>query len=1061
MIPTAEAPSVLAMLRRSAAQRPKVVAVKDASRELTYEELLDEVHLLASHLRSLGVRPGALVASCLPRGVAAVVTQVAVFTAGAVHVPVDPGHPDALVRQMLAGIGARLLVVERERTVIGDVRQVLFGDAAIGRASPDAGWLGWPEPAAGALAYVIHTSGSTGRPKPVAVSHGAIANSTQARLLRYGSSIGEFVYAHAMTFDLCIAVVWWTFATGGTLRMLAADPAGLLGDLVEALSTGGTTHTEITPSLYQAVLCSVDKPAPTLRMVVLGGESVPAELVEEHYRRMPDVELVNEYGPTEAAVWCAGATLRPGEDVVIGTPVLNTEVLVLDADQRVLPPGEFGELCVGGANLAEGYLGQPELTRAKFVPHPADPARRVYRTGDVGRWRADGLLEVRGRIDDQVKVRGYRIELDGVAAVLRGASGVREAVVVKRDSESLVAYVTSASEGASAAETLRAEVRRHAEKSLPEYERPSTYVVLPRMPLNSNGKIDRTALPEPPVRRPELSTAYVPATRPDELRVAAIFAELLGVDRAGLHDDFIELGGDSLLAARAAHRLGDEFAVDAPIRVVFDHPTVGRLAAWLVTAPPRSHQVADPPEPDVGDRLPFSALQYATWEEDQAAGWNIVAGPDFTLSVTYRISGPLDVAALGDAVDELVGRHAALRSSLHMRPGEGYQVIRPAKTGLLRTAGPGTEPVDLLRTEPLEPASGRVFAADLISASDLEHTLSLRAHHMISDDLSIALIERELTQLYEGFRLGRDSGLEAVPDYRAAIGQPVPAPTLADLAYWAEKCRGAKPIELIPRQRIQNATADQRTRLIPDEVADRGTRASNLVVPAAEFLSLVRANRATLQAALYAMMHALIAADTGDPEVLLHTVNAARRTPEQERTVGLFVDVVLLRQRVSAGMSFVDSLRCAADELNATYRHANADTSTLCEAVPDLLTLMSQNQWVTFEAIAPVTGLKLADCTIQRREQFQDGYEGLDYQQPVELNVIARQEGTALRLVAQYDTSFVPAHYADGLLRRMREIIVACGQDGDRPMDTVVSADPWLRALWRRPDLETECTPCL
>lgn len=1044
MHPIPSQPSILAMLRRSAEQHPKTAAIKDATRQLTYEEFLNEVQRFASHLRSLGVQPGTLVASCLPRGVAAVVTQVAVFTAGAVHVPLDPSHPDTLLRRLLTGVDARFLIAERERAVAGDVRQILLDDPAIARSSPDESW---PEPAAATLAYVIHTSGSTGQPKPVAVSHGAIANSTQARLHRYSAPVGEFIYVLPMTFDACMIGIWWTFATGGTLRMLAADTAGLLSELVDALSTGGATHTFVTPSLYQAVLSSVDKPAPALRLIEVGGEQVPADLIEEHYRRMPDVELVNIYGPTEATVWCTGATARPGEDVVIGTPILNTEVLVVDADLRVLPPGEFGELCIGGANLAEGYLGLPELTRTKFVPHPADPERRVYRTGDVGRWRPDGRLEIRGRLDDQVKVRGYRIELGGIAAVLRGTPGVGEAIVVKRDSDSLVAYVTPTSDDTSPTDSLPAELRHRAETLLPEYERPSTYIVLPQMPLTRNGKIDRAALPEPPVLRPELSTAYVPATQPDEQRLARIFAALLGVDRVGLHDDFIELGGDSLLAARAAHRVGGEFDVDAPIRIVFDHPTVAYLAKWLTIAPPRSRRPVGLPRQHPGDRLPFSDLQYATWEEDQAAGWNIVASPNFTLSVTYRISGPLNVAALGDAVDELVNRHAALRASLHMRPGEGYQVIRPAKTGLLHVAEPGTELANLLRTEPLDPASGRVFAADLISSSNVEHTLSLRAHHMISDDLSFQLIESELTKLHDGFRAGHAPGLDAAPDYGAVIGLRAPEPSPADLTYWAEKSRGAKPIELVPRKPTPTAAASaDRTRLIQNDAAAQGTRASNLVVPAEQFLQLVRANRVTLQAALYAMMHAIVAADTGDPEVLLHTVNATRRSPEHERTVGLFVDVVLLRQPVIAGLSFTDSLHYAADELNTTYRHAAADTSTLCQAVPDLLTLMSQNQWVTFEAIAPVTSLKLADCSIHRSEQFQDDYQGLDYLQPVELNVIARQEGDALRLVAQHDTSFVPAHYADGLLRRIQEIIMACGQDGDRPMDTVVSPDPWLRA---------------
>jgi hypothetical protein len=279
-------------------------------------------------------------------------------------------------------------------------------------------------------------------------------------------------------------------------------------------------------------------------------------------------------------------------------------------------------------------------------------------------------------------------------------------------------------------------------------------------------------------------------------------------------------------------------------------------------------------------------------------------------------------------------------------------------------------------------------------------------------------------------RTGRDPGLAAAPDYRAVLGQPAPQPSPADLAYWAAKCRGAKPIELRPQE---NAGGDHRTRV------------SDLVVPAADFLRLVRTNQVMPQAALYAMMHALIAADTGDPDVVLYTVNGARHSPEQEQTVGMFVDEVLLRRQAAPDLSFVDSIRGAADELNATYRHAGATTATLSQAVPDMLGVISRSPWVSFEMITPVAGLKLAGCSIRRSEPWDAGYAGLEYHQPVELNVIARQEGTARRLIAEHDTPFLPAHYVDGLLERMRDIVVACGEDGERPIDTVVTADPWLR----------------
>ncbi len=306
---------------------------------------------------------------------------------------------------------------------------------------------------------------------------------------------------------------------------------------------------------------------------------------------------------------------------------------------------------------------------------------------------------------------------------------------------------------------------------------------------------------------------------------------------------------------------------------------------------------------------------------------------------------------------------------------------------------------------------------------------------MIADDWSLHLIERELSQLYAGMLAGRAPGLDAAPSYRAAISQAAPAPSAADLTYWAEKCRGARPVELVPNERLRRSKEPHRVRV------------NSVVVPATGFLRLVQANRVTLHTGLYAMIHALVAADTGAQEVLLNTVNAARRSAELERTVGVFVDTVLVRQRVLPNLSFIDSLRLAADELNTTYWHADATMPALCAELPDLLAVAAKSQPVVFETLAPVAGLQLKGCSIQRSDPYHVDYDGLPYRLPVGLNMIARQEGTMLRLAAFHDTAFLPAKYVDGMLHRMREIVLAYDQHGDHPMDRLVPADTWVREL--------------
>lgn len=424
-----------ALFERQADRHPEALAVSAEDGELTYRQLDEAANHLALDLIAQGLRPGQAVLAAFPRSARALVAQLATYKSGAVHVPVDPGAPGERLRLLAARTEAAAVLGTAER--IGD----LAGLAPLCRAvrldersaERPAARSGSEDPA-----YIVFTSGSTGEPKGVVVPHRAIVAMTLARFLHYPEPVRRFLMIWQMTFDAAIGCVWWTLAGGGTVELAPASLDGVMAAVDALLVCGGRiSHTAMTPSHYHGALQRLPGPASGPGNVVVAGEPCPRPLVDDHARLQPDTRLYNEYGPTEAAVWCTGTELLPGREVTVGRAVDGAEILVLDESGQALPPGELGEIHVRGSGLAEGYLGDPELTARRFTDHPDG---RRYRTGDLGRLLPDGQLVVIGRSDDQLKIRGHRVEPGEIEAVLQTHPGVAQAVVTARDGR-LVAFV--------------------------------------------------------------------------------------------------------------------------------------------------------------------------------------------------------------------------------------------------------------------------------------------------------------------------------------------------------------------------------------------------------------------------------------------------------------------------------------------------------------------------------------------------------------------------------------------------------------------------------------------
>ena len=569
---------------RQAASTPDAVAVCREDRRLTYRELDARSDALARRLVARGAAPETRIGICLGNPVDMIMAIVAVLRCGGVYLPLDVNYPVDRLRYMLTDAAAPLLVVDDRASGLA----LLDGLPVTVLALEDAdavppSTVAMPVPLASNGAYVIYTSGSTGRPKGVLVPHHAIVASTLARGVWYPERPSAFLLLSSFSFDSSIAGIFWTLSSGGTLVLSTPEIVHDIERLAGLIRDERVSHTLMVPSLYGTLLTSA--PAGTLdslRAVIVAGEQCPLALVARHRERLPGVSLYNEYGPTETAVWATVDRLDTDaqDRVAIGRPISGARIRILDERLAPVPQGVVGEVYVGGAGVARGYLQRPDLTAERYVPDPAAPApgARLYRTGDLARFLVDGRIEYIGRIDHQVKVRGYRIELGEIEAALASHPAVAQCAVTVHETsgeQTLYAYWTALPGGSADALALHEAMRQR----LPVHMLPQNYFRLSELPLSINGKIDRKALPHPSTLREE--GAYVAPEGPFETDLAAIWIELLGVERVGRDDNFFKLGGHSLLAMQLISRIRERFLIDVKIKLVFDAPELAPMAERL------------------------------------------------------------------------------------------------------------------------------------------------------------------------------------------------------------------------------------------------------------------------------------------------------------------------------------------------------------------------------------------------------------------------------------------------------------------------------------------------
>jgi amino acid adenylation domain-containing protein len=918
-----------ALFEHQVERTPDQPAVRWQERELSYRELDRAANQIARRLRAAGVGRGDIVGVCGERSPEMICALVAVLKSGAAYLPLDPRLPPGRREWMRLDARARAVITWRGAQLEAPA-EIAIIDLDDGAHTAESSQKLECVVSADDLAYVIYTSGSTGKPKGVAVAHAAISVFVKTAIADYELSSTDRVLQFAsFAWDTSCEEIFPTLACGGTLVLREPTMTDSVVAFMRICQRERVTVLDLPTAFWHELALSIDTlsqlPA-TVRLVIIGGEDAALERLHQWWSAIGDrVRLVNTYGVTEATVVSTICDLVPrlanntiGGQVPLGGPIRGAETLVLDGHLEPAPVGIPGELWIGGTGLARGYVHRPALTSERFIPHPFAADRRLYRTGDLARRRPDGALEYLGRSDQQVKVRGLRIELGEIDAALGRHSAVKEAIVLAREDQPgnkrLVAYLVAAS----AARPTVLALREFVGKTLPEYMVPSAFVWLDALPLMLNGKIDRRALPMPDVSGDE--AGYRPPQTPEEDLLAGIWSQLLQVGRIGRDDHFFHLGGHSLLATRLASRVRELFGVELPLRSVFEAPTLAGFAQRIIGARSTGHSSTPiVPQPREGE-LPLSYTQQRLWLIEQVLPESAVYMP-----LAFRLVGALDVPALERALQDIHQRHEVLRSTFVNRAGHPVLVISEVEFELTTVDVTGADDPDGATracvtnelARPFDLANDLPWRAMLVRSGPDSYVLAMTMHHIVSDGWSLDVLARELSQSYRAHHEGRPSPLGALAiqysDYAIWQRTYLTADALeSQLAYWKRQLVGAPPILELPLDRPRTATRSPRG---GEHTVMLGPKLSR------QLEALSRQHGVTLYMTMLAAFQTLLHRISRQDDILVGTPIAGRTRHEVEGLIGFFVNTLVMRSDFSTNPTFVELVSTVRETALSAYAH--------------------------------------------------------------------------------------------------------------------------------------------
>jgi amino acid adenylation domain-containing protein len=1059
VVPERAAHCIPDLFEQQAARTPDACAVVFDTGHVTYAELDRRANQLAHRLREAGVAGGTRVAISLERSPDLVVAILATLKAGGAWVPIDPAYPAARVEWMLHDCAAPVLLTHSALAGSLPAAAAIVLQIDTERESLARYPTGAPhrqlQPAD--LAHVIYTSGSSGRPKGAMNTHGAVCNRLLWMRDTFSFSADDtFLHKSTISFDVAVWEILAPLLSGARVVLALpgaqTDPAYLM----RTIDAHDVTVVQFVPSVLRLFVAALEPGAcPTLRHVFSGGEALDVGLQSEFLDSHP-AQLHNLYGPTETAISVCCWTCERGSarhTVPIGRPIANNRLHVLDPLRRLVPIGVAGELYIGGAQVGRGYLNQPELTAERFVADPFtdDADGRLYRTGDLARWAAEGTLEYLGRADQQVKLRGVRVEPGEVEAVLRRHPDVRTAVVVARhaaghfvqngSADALVACVvtmTPAREEQQRAK-IRADLRTLLRAELPAYMAPASFIFLDSLPLLPNGKLDRSALQQldGAADYDDAGGAVLPRTALEDV-IAGIWQALLGCDRVGVHDSFYDLGGHSLLAMQAVSRIRGALAVDLPLRALFEAPTVAQLAVRVQALRDGAPPSLPPLLPVTREApLPLSFAQQRLWflqqmEPDSTA---------YTIRAAVRLTGTIDVGALQRSFAGVVRRHESLRTVFRLHDGEPVQVIQPPPASVLGvidlsalSAEQRDEELDRRTTaarDVFDLEHGPLFRADLLRLSETAHVLLVAMHHIVTDGWSLGLLNDELRALYDAHTSTQPPQLpELAVQYadfaawqrRHLTGEVVQA----QLAYWRAQLDGVPALELPadrPRPPVQSHRGASVVLELPPQLS-------------ATLRRVGREADATLFMTLLAAFQLLLARLSGQQQFAVGAPIAGRTRAETEPLIGFFLNNIVLRADLAGDPTFRGLLDRVRNTTIDAYAHQDVPFEMLIEELKPARDLSRTPLFQVLFNMLPPTSDGRTSFGSATAELLDD----VNAEAKFDLTLYVRA-AERIELTLQYSTDLFDAAGMQALLRQYAHLLGQVADGLDHPVSSYSLVD--------------------
>ena len=1025
-------------IEKQAEQRPSALAVVADQESLTFSQLNEQANQLAHLLIGRGAGPESRIGVCLQPGPDLAASLLAVLKTGAAYVPLDPSYPADRLRFMLEDSGALGLI--SDSASLQRLGPDAPGELALDVESADISRFSRENPGirleACNLAYVIYTSGSTGRPKGVAVQHLSLSNlcAWHRKAFHVGSGDRGSQIA-SLAFD---AAVWeiWPYLTGGaSLRFLPPSVSLCADRLAESLSAGDLTHCFLATPIAEQVLAEADLKKASIQALLTGGD----RLTRRPAAGLP-FRLVNNYGPTEATVVSTFAEVVDDEAAkgppCIGRPIDNCRIYLLDCDQQPAPLGAAGEVCIGGEGLARGYWGSPGLTAQRFRPDPYSPkaGSRFYRSGDLARQRSDGALDFLDRIDQQVKVRGVRIELAEIESVLARHPEVAQCVVTAGGNglnRRLTAYLVASSAMPDRREAA-ARLRRFLAEKLPELMLPSAIVVLDRMPLTASGKVDRAALPQPSAEQASMQRIQGPRNATEEL-LADIWRETLNLPQVDLGDDFFALGGHSLLATQVTSRIRSVLGVDLALREFFQFPTVEKLALRLDELRRDGRQAREPAleaSPRNGP-IPLSFAQQRLWFLDRMTPDN----PFYNCPSVLSLEGELGIEALRMTFEEVERRHEVLRTAFDDPTGEAQQLIRPPSRRELPVVdleGLGAsaardEAERLSQKEALRPfdlQKGRLMRTALLRLAPKKHLLLATFHHIVADGWSMGVFARESAALYGAFSQGHCSPLPELPlqyaDFAVWQRRRLKDEGLREqVAFWRRRLQDVPPLELPadrPRPSVQSFRGGHQELKLPAELL-RLLR------------TVARRQGATLYMVLLAAYQAFLHRLSRQTDFCVGTGIANRHRREIEGMIGFFVNTLAIRADLSGAPTFAQLLQRLRATLLDAYDRQDLPFEKLIDdlSVERDLSRMPLVQAMFVLQNAPMGNTRLPGLTISQLE-VEPGTSKFD------LSFFAKEVEDGLQLFLEFNADIFEERSGRRMLQQIGTMLQGVAADAQCPI---------------------------